>query len=159
GSIGAEEREQLPSQCTFYVNLPGRRSEFKTQVPDGLGRTRMEESHDVENGCRAGCSYRGGSSPCGAETERAYELEKTDVLIPAAAKGRQAVIGASTTLDALNDKRVRELVYAQGDAIGADFIEDAVGLALAQRAAIEQVRGEAAARLKTAGGIGAFLRY
>ena len=91
------------------------------------------------------------------------------------------------TLEALNEKRVRELVYSEGltarggvcDSCQAvfpddtmvcnfcglpvkpadDLIETAIGMALAEGAAIEQVRGEAAAKLKAAGGIGAFLRY
>ncbi len=40
-----------------------------------------------------------------------------------------------------------------------DLVETAIGMALAEGAVIEQVRGEAAAKLKAAGGIGAFLRY
>jgi peptide subunit release factor 1 (eRF1) len=93
------------------------------------------------------------------KVERAHELEKADMLITASAKAQNAVTGISGTLDALNEKRVRELVYAEGYAAGTDFIEDAISVALAQGATIEQMRGEAAARLRAAGGIGAFLRY
>ena len=90
------------------------------------------------------------------------------------------------TLKALNEKRVRELVYAHGfnarggiceechtvfpnESANCDFcglplkpsddlVETAIGMAIAEGAAIEQFRGDAAELLKSAGGIGAFLR-
>jgi peptide subunit release factor 1 (eRF1) len=123
----------------------------------------------------------------GRKAERAHELEKTEVLITAAVKGHNGVTGLSGTLEALNEKRVRELVYGEGHAIRGgicepcravfpsdtmqcslcslpvkptdDLIEEAIGMALAEGATIKQVRGEAAEKLKDAGGIGAFLRY
>jgi hypothetical protein len=123
----------------------------------------------------------------GRKAERAHELAKTEMLITASAKGRTAVTGLSGTLEALNEKRVRQLVYAEGHSIRGgicepchavfpsdtmncslcslpvkpanDLIEEAIGMALAENATIEQVRGEAAENLKAAGGIGAFLRY
>jgi len=119
--------------------------------------------------------------------ERNYELEKVEMLITATAKGLSALTKLPETLEALNEKRVRELVYSEGltarggvcDTCQAvfsddtmvcnfcglpvkladDLIETAIGMALAEGAAIEQVRGEAAEKLKAAGGIGAFLRY
>ena len=85
------------------------------------------------------------------------------------------------------EKRVRDLVYAgnftarggvcndcmavfPNDTMNCDFcglpvkpsddlVETAIEMALAEGAVIEQVRGEAAAELKAADGIGAFLRY
>jgi len=91
------------------------------------------------------------------------------------------------TLAALNGKRVRELVYAEGvlfhgwvcqecaalfanDMMNCEFcgmpakpdddlMEAIIAKALAEGATIEQVRGEAAEQLKLVGGIGAFLRY
>jgi peptide subunit release factor 1 (eRF1) len=91
------------------------------------------------------------------------------------------------SLVALNEKRVRELVYSEGFVVRGgvceacyavfpndimncgfcglpvkpvdDLIEAAIGKALAEGATIEQLRGEAAETLKAAGGIGAFLRY
>ena len=91
------------------------------------------------------------------------------------------------TLAALNQNRVRALVYAEGvlfqgcvcqecDALFAadmmncdfcgmpakpdeDLMEAIIAKALAEGGTIEQVRGEAAEKLKAVGGIGAFLRY
>ncbi len=40
-----------------------------------------------------------------------------------------------------------------------DLMEAIIAKALAEGATIEQVRGEAAEKLKAVGGIGAFLRY
>src|SRR5438105_3323746 len=108
--------------------------------------------------------------------ERNYELKKVEMLITAAAKGLSALTKLPETLEALNEKRVRELVYSEGltvrggvcnncqavfsdDTMNCDFcglpvkpaddlVETAIGMALAEGAAIEQVRGEAAAKLK-----------
>ena len=123
----------------------------------------------------------------GRKAERAHEAEKAEVLITAAAKGHNAVTTLADTLSALNARRVRELVYSEGvslrggacdaceavfpsDTMNCDFcglpatptddlIEAAIAKALAEGATIEQFRGEAADRLRAAGGIGAFLRY
>lgn len=121
------------------------------------------------------------------KAERALEIEKADLLITASAKRQKAVTGLAAAIQALNDRCVRELVYAEGfraaggicdpchalfqsDAMNCDFcgtrvkpagdlIESAIGNALAEGAAVEQLRGEAAQKLGTAGGIGAFLRF
>lgn len=114
------------------------------------------------------------------------DMDKAQMLITASAKGHNAVNQLPDTLKALNEKRVRELIYAHGfiarggvceqcravfpsDTANCDFcglpvkpaddlVEMAIGLAIAEGAAIEQFRGDAAEKLKTAGGIGAFLR-
>jgi peptide subunit release factor 1 (eRF1) len=119
-----------------------------------------------------------------AEDER--EMDKAQMLITASAKGHNAVSQLPDTLRALNEKRVRELVYAHGFAATGgvceacrvvfpsnagncdfcglpvkpadDLIETAIGMAIAEGAAVEQFRGDAAEKLKGAGGIGAFLR-
>ena len=119
-----------------------------------------------------------------AEDER--EMDKAQMLITASAKGHNAVSQLPDTLRALNEKRVRELIYAHGftatggvceacrvvfpsnagncDFCGLpvkpadDLIETAIGMAIAEGAAVEQFRGDAAEKLKGAGGIGAFLR-
>ena len=121
------------------------------------------------------------------KAERRLETEKADVLITASAKRHSAVTQLANTLAALNEKRVRELVYSEGFTVRGgtcdqcrvafpsdtmncsfcglpvkpadDLIETAIGMALAEGATIEQLRGEAAEKLKAAGGIGAFLRY
>jgi peptide subunit release factor 1 (eRF1) len=123
----------------------------------------------------------------GRKAERAHELETVDVLITASAKANHGVTTVPETLAALNNKRVRDLVYAEGvsfqggvcrecDAIfptdltncdfcgmpvkpDDDLMETIIAKALAEGATIEQVRGEAANKLKPMGGIGAFLRY
>jgi peptide chain release factor subunit 1 len=119
--------------------------------------------------------------------ERLQELEKVDRLLTASAKGDKAVVTMPLTLQAFNEDRVRELVYAEGfSATGGicdtchvmfpsddmnceicgmpvksadDLIENSIAAALAAGAAVEQVRGPAAAKLRNAGGIGAFLRF
>ena len=119
--------------------------------------------------------------------ERALEIEKADVLITASAKRHKAVLGTAPTIQAVNEKCVRELVYSEGftatggacapchalfksDAMNCEFcgmpvkpvedlVEAAIVRALEEGAAIEQLRGEAAEKLKASGGIGAFLRF
>ncbi len=123
----------------------------------------------------------------GRKAERAHELQTVEVLATASAKGEHGVTTLPETLAALNDKRVRELVYAEGvlfqgcvcrecdalfatDTMNCDFcgmpakpdddlMEAIIAKALAEGATIEQVRGEAAEKLRAVGGIGAFLRY
>src|SRR6185295_17583623 len=53
----------------------------------------------------------------GSKAERAHELEQAEALIAASAKGQNGVIGMFATLEALNENRVRELVYAEGYAM------------------------------------------
>ena len=114
------------------------------------------------------------------------EMEKADMLITASAKAHNAVLQVPETLEALNERRVRELVYAHGfmarggicnechaifpnDTMNCgfcglpvkpdeDLVETVIGMAILEGAAVEQLRGEAAEKLKAAGGIGAFLR-
>jgi peptide subunit release factor 1 (eRF1) len=123
----------------------------------------------------------------GRKAERAHELQTAEVLITASAKANHGVTTLASTLSALNDKRVRDLVYAEGvsfqggvcgecdaifpsDMMNCDFcgmpvkpdddlMEAIIAKALAEGATIKQVRGEAANKLKPAGGIGAFVRY
>jgi peptide subunit release factor 1 (eRF1) len=123
----------------------------------------------------------------GRKTERKQERDKAEMLITASTKAHNAVTTLQETLSALNAKRVRELIYAEGFAVRGgvcdtchamfpndtmncgfcgvpvksadDLIEHALSAALAAGATIEQLRGEGAEILKAAGGIGAFLRY
>jgi len=123
----------------------------------------------------------------GRKAERVHELETTEVLITASAKGKHSVTGLYATLAALNANRVRDLVYTAGvaflggvceacdalfssDLVNCDFcglpvkphddlIEAIIAKSLAQGADIEQVRGDAAEKLDAVGSIGAFLRY
>ncbi len=123
----------------------------------------------------------------GRATERTREAGEVDRLVTAAAKGQKAVVGFADTLQALNEHRVREFVYSEGftaacgvcedchvifssDDMNCEFcgmplkasddlVETATAMALAEGAAVEQLRGEAAEKLRNAGGIGAFLRF
>jgi hypothetical protein len=120
------------------------------------------------------------------KAEGKRDMDKAQMLVTAAAKGHNAVSRLPDTLEALNEKRVRELIYAHGFMTQGgvcekchavfpsgiancgfcglplkpdnDLVETAIGMALAEGAAIEQFRGDAAEKLKSAGGIGAFLR-
>ncbi len=119
------------------------------------------------------------------KAERHFEFARIERLLDAS--GTRATADVSETLKAVNEKRVRELMYAEGGPIpgtrcrqcGAVFtvndslcaycnvavdpvenvVEAAADRALAAGASVEQIRGEAAGRLNAAGGLGAFLRY
>jgi len=123
----------------------------------------------------------------GQRVEREAENSKVEILITSAAKQVRATTGLKPTIDALNQGRAHEFVYAEGfsargarcDACDAifparflnceycdkalqaldDVIQSAIEKALATGARIEQIRGAAAQRLLGAGGVGAFLRF
>jgi len=107
-------------------------------------------------------------------------------LLDRAGSGDKAVTGLAATASALAEGRVHELVYAQGvephgvlcancgnivvnqprcpkcetvAGSAGEAMDLIIGTALSTSAGIEQVRDEAAEKLKTSGGIGAFLRY
>ncbi len=118
--------------------------------------------------------------------ERAYEHELVESLIASASKNERAVIGLDDTLAFVQEGRVWQLVHAEGiqsegwecEHCAAlfsqgrdmcaycngrlrqvpDLVARAAERAFEQGAAVEQVRGEAAARLRAAGGIGGWLR-
>jgi peptide subunit release factor 1 (eRF1) len=118
--------------------------------------------------------------------ERDTEEQTVKEVVTSAAKSRQAVVGLGNTLKKINEERVWQLIYSEdfhspgfecpkcaalfsierGSCLycGAalvrvnDVVERAVERALRGEARIEVVRGEAAASLDNAGGIGAFLR-
>lgn len=118
--------------------------------------------------------------------ERTGEVEIVEQLIAAAEKRAQATIGLEETLAAVQAGRARQLIYAEGwaasgslcsncsslmpvdsDVCGycgaalrkvSDLVGRTVRRVVAMGGVIEQVRGDAAARLMNAGGIGAFLR-
>jgi peptide subunit release factor 1 (eRF1) len=117
------------------------------------------------------------------EAEKAY----VEQLLTAAGKGNGGTIGSAATLSALQEGRVLRLVYADGfsargsecvscravfaggqSACGycggelrpvGDLVQRAIERAAETGGRIELVRGEAAARLLEAGGIGAILRF
>jgi peptide subunit release factor 1 (eRF1) len=119
--------------------------------------------------------------------ERVQEVDKVERLVTSAAKDGKAAVTLAETLKAFNERRVRELVYAEGfSAEGGlcenchllfpssdvaceicgmpvkpaeDLIENMIGAVLAGGASVEQLRGPAAEKLREAGGIGAFLRF
>jgi peptide subunit release factor 1 (eRF1) len=119
--------------------------------------------------------------------ERAVEKKLVEELLTAAAKTDQAVVGLDATIDAMRESRIWKLVYAEAvSARGGEcskcsalFVEEhrtcaycrgkvqrlddlvarLVERTLDLNGKFEQVRGEAAERLRQAGGVGAFLRY
>jgi peptide subunit release factor 1 (eRF1) len=119
--------------------------------------------------------------------ERIQELEKMERLITSAAKDGNAVVTLPETLKAFNERRIRELVYAEGfsaaggacencrllfasddvncDICGMpvkpveDLVETLISAVLAEGASVEQLRGPAAEKLRDFRGIGAFLRF
>jgi peptide subunit release factor 1 (eRF1) len=122
------------------------------------------------------------------QVERQAELQMVDALLTAAAKGDRAVVGPTATLEALNEGRVWRFVYAGQCALTGSacaqcgalfwepqratcwycggtlaavpgFLNRVLERVLALGGSVEEVRGPAAERLETAGGIGAFLRY
>lgn len=121
------------------------------------------------------------------EVERAAENEKVEELLTAAAKHNQAKRGLKAILPALNAGHIWQLIYAEGftapgskcprcaslflgrqklcTSCGAKLlaVEDLVECLLENvfnaGGQVEMVRGAAAQRLQSAGGIGAFLRF
>ncbi len=119
--------------------------------------------------------------------ERERERRLVEELIVAAEKGQQAVLGLEATIVALQEHRIWRLVYAEGyRAPGAecancgelvagqrqacpycggsliaieDLVERAGEKVFELGNEVEQVRGEAAARLRECGRIGAYLRW
>jgi peptide subunit release factor 1 (eRF1) len=121
------------------------------------------------------------------EVERAAERELVDELVTAAAKHNYARKGLKAILHELKDGRIWQLVYADGFAargskcpscaglfaegqksctycgakLGAvdDLVECLVEHIINDGGKVELVRGAAAQRLHSEGGIGAFLRF
>jgi peptide subunit release factor 1 (eRF1) len=121
------------------------------------------------------------------QAERAFEIRLVEELLTSAAKQNGAVTGLDLTLSALRESRIWRLVYAEGFApqgsqctscgvlyaegrhpcgyCGSavrsvdDLLESMIESVLGAGGKTEQVRGEAAARLREAGGVGAFLRF
>jgi peptide chain release factor subunit 1 len=121
------------------------------------------------------------------QVERERESELVKELITAAAKHDRAVLNLASTVRAIQEWRVWELVYADGfaprgsqcgncaalfaeeketcDYCGKavhpvdDFVERAAARVLEMRGKVEQVRGAAAEKLQEVGNIGALLRF
>jgi peptide chain release factor subunit 1 len=121
------------------------------------------------------------------EVEREREKELVETLVTAAGKHDRAVLKLNQTVEAIQEWRVWQLVYADGFAprgsqcenCGAlyaerkdscdycgkpvkdvsDFVERAAARVLEIEGKVEQVRGSAAERLQEVGSIGAFLMY
>jgi peptide chain release factor subunit 1 len=121
------------------------------------------------------------------KVERAAEIELVDELLTAAAKKMPAFQGLLQALKAVKEKRIWQLVYAEGfnphgkeclscsilfpddyesctDCGGSlrpldDLIERMAEKVIATGGKTEMVRGVAAQRLQSHGGMGAFLRY
>jgi peptide subunit release factor 1 (eRF1) len=119
--------------------------------------------------------------------ERQFETALVERLIEESGNKRRATTDAFEAIHAINEKRVRWLMYAENTSVpgtrchscGAlfgpdrtactycnvaldpidDILPAAARLSLAAGASVEQLRGEAAEQLRSAGGLGAFLRY
>jgi peptide subunit release factor 1 (eRF1) len=119
--------------------------------------------------------------------ERQFEAELVGRLIEESGNRRRATTDTFEAIHAVNEKRVRWLMYAENTSVpgtrchscGALFGPDqtsciycnlsldpienilpaAASLSLASGASVEQLRGEAAEQLRSTGGLGAFLRY
>ena len=121
------------------------------------------------------------------EIENAAQIKLVDELITAAAKLDQAVLGLEPTLAAIREGKIWRMVYAEGFSPAGRECPNCSSLFVAQPATctycetglleledliermdagvtgsggrVELVRGTAAQRLRSAGGIGAFLRF
>jgi peptide subunit release factor 1 (eRF1) len=121
------------------------------------------------------------------QAERAFEIRLVEELLTSAAKQNEAVTGLELTLSALRESRIWRLVYGEGPAPRGsqctscgvlyaeerhacgycnaavrpvdDLLERMVECVLEAGGKTEQVRGDAAARLREAGRVGAFLRF
>ena len=95
--------------------------------------------------------------PVAVAAERDVEKQLVDVLIGRARAGGRAVLGQGAVNEALERHAVSELVLTYpADMVAADEL---LVKALYSSADTEFVEGEAAARLESEGGIGAFLYY
>jgi hypothetical protein len=122
-----------------------------------------------------------------AEIEREHETELVRQLIDAAPAHLKAVVKLAPTLQAIQEQRVWQLIYADGfappgaqcgnckalyagekaacDYCGqavkgvSDFIDRAAKRVLEMQGRVEEVRGLAAESLQKYGNIGAFLRW
>jgi hypothetical protein len=120
--------------------------------------------------------------------ERDYETRSIAHLLELVGQNHKAVTGAAATLSAVRDKRLFTLYYAEGFNLpgkvcvacgslytvhqappcascgahledSADLLDQVLIATINCGARIEQVRGEAANKLRNVGGIGAVLRY
>ena len=174
-----------PAARLFLTGNADAVSELFRLLPKSL-RSRVAGSAVMASGAHEKEILEGTLALAG-RAERVQELKKVERLLTSAAKGDKAVVKVPGTLQAFNEDRVRQLIYAEGfSAAGGvcehcdlmfptddvncgicgmpvkpadDLIENTIGSALASGAAIEQVRGPAAEKLRAAGGIGAFLRF
>jgi hypothetical protein len=123
-----------------------------------------------------------------ARYERDHEIRSIANLLELVGENHKAVTGAIETLNAVRDKRLSTLYYAEGFKLpgkvcvgcgspytadhappcvscgahledSADVLDQVLIATIKCGARIEQVRGEAANKLRNVGGIGAVLRY
>jgi peptide subunit release factor 1 (eRF1) len=125
-------------------------------------------------------------APVLQRVERAHEQELVDSLLASTSKNDHRVVGLDDTVALLQEGRVWLLLYAEGFAASGwecehctalfsrqretcaycngalrlvpDLVTRLVERAFEQGATVEQVRGEAAAKLRAAGGIGGWVR-
>jgi peptide subunit release factor 1 (eRF1) len=181
--------DALLAQCgvrrIILAGSPEMTAEFRTVLPKRLA-SQLIGTVDLAMAA-SNEEIRSATMPIAEKFERASEEALVTDLLTSAAKSRPVVAGLSNTLHALNQRRVWQLVYADGfqapgyecpkcgalfsletaacplcggAVVGVeDVVERAVGHALRGGAKIEVVRSMGAqSLLGTAGGIGSFLR-
>jgi peptide subunit release factor 1 (eRF1) len=177
--------EQHGVRRIVLAGSPEITSELKSVLPKRLasqiiGTVDIATSASIEE-------IRNAAAPIAEKFERDNEDVLVRNLVTSAAKSRRVVIGLGHTLHAVNQRRVWQLVYADGfcspgfecphcaalfstnntacsfcnstvDPV-EDVVERAVDRAIRKGASIEVIRGEESqSSLINAGGIGAFLR-
>ncbi len=159
-------------------------AEFRKLLPKRLA-SRVIGSVDISTDASLE-TVLAAAQPVAQKHERDTELRLVDEVVTEAARKRRTVTGLSSTLEAVNQGRVWQLVYSEefrspgfecskctalfslerksclycGAVVRrvADVVEHAIEHALRKGARIEVVKGEASESLINAGGIGAFLR-
>jgi peptide subunit release factor 1 (eRF1) len=171
-------------QRFVLAGTPGITAELRNLLPARLALRVIGEADIASNAAPA--AVLSVTQSLAEKYEQGTEVEKVSKIVTSAAKKGKAVVGLGRTLKAINSDRVWELVYSGGflspghkcAACSALFsarstrctycgsriqpvsevVERAVEHVVRKHAKVEVVTGEAAAALKMAGGIGAFLK-
>jgi len=159
-------------------------AELRNLLPGRVASLVIGQTHIARNAVPS--DVLAATQPLAENCERDTEVEKVGKIVTSAAKKGKAVVGLGRTLRAINADRVWELVYSVGFLSPgyecqtcsslfsarptrctycgsrlqpvSDVVERAVEHALRKHVKVEVVTGDAAAALKSAGGIGALLK-
>ncbi|MGH7696311.1 MAG: hypothetical protein ACRENH_15105 [Gemmatimonadaceae bacterium] len=156
----AEKLGQLATDSAFIVlgGIPAVASALVRLLPEELARhTTLAERLDV-HATKAEVAEVARQSA--SLMRNAEDLQRVDEALAGAASNGHGVTGSLDTQRALTDGRARDVYFTpaflENRAADAEAI---VRLALGTQATLEQVSGQAAARLDAVGGIAARLRY